>query len=99
MPPVDEPPPVDPPPVDGPMVTFTLTVTVDRLSVTANDVEYVPELNVDGKLTVTVAFCVPLVGDTLTQDTAGGEIDHLSDPFPLFEMLTVCEGSIVPAVP
>src|SRR4029434_202572 len=91
--PVDPPPPVEPPVVDEPMVTFTLTVTFDRPSVTVNDVEYVPALKVDGKLTVTVSRWTPLVGETLTHDTAGGVIDHLNDPFPLFEMSKVWEGN------
>jgi hypothetical protein len=92
--------PVDvPPPVVEATVTFTLTVTTDVPLATVNDVEYVPALKADGKLTVTVSLLVPLVGETFTHDTGGGAIDHLSDPFPPFEMLTVCEGTIVPAVP
>jgi hypothetical protein len=85
--------------VGEPMVTFTLTVTVDRPSVTVNDVEYVPALKADGKLTVTVSRWTPLVGETCIHDTAGGAIDHLSDPFPSFRMLMVCEGRIVPGFP
>jgi hypothetical protein len=46
------------------MTTFTLTVTADTPSVTVNDVEYVPALKADGKLTVTVALLTPLVGET-----------------------------------
>jgi len=53
----------------------------------------------DGKLTVTLPRWTPLVGETLTHDTAGAAIDHLSDPFPLFEMSTVWDGKVVPAVP
>jgi hypothetical protein len=61
------------------MVTFTLTMTGDRPPVTVNDVEYVPALKADGKLTVTVPLWIPLVGETLIHDTGGGAIDHLSD--------------------
>jgi hypothetical protein len=53
----------------------------------------------DGKLTVTLPRWTPLVGETLTHDTDGGAIDHLSDPFPLFEMSKVWDGKVVPALP
>jgi hypothetical protein len=80
------------------MTTFTLTVTGDTPSVTVNDVEYVPALKADGKLTVTVPALTPLVGETLIQEAAGGAIDHFSAPFPSFRMLTVCEGTVVPGL-
>lgn len=53
----------------------------------------------DGKLTVILPRWTPLVGETLTHDTAGGAIDHLSDPFPPFEISKVCDGKVVPALP
>jgi len=53
----------------------------------------------DGKLTVILPRWTPLVGETLTHDTAGGATDHLSDPFPPFEMSNVWDGKVVPALP
>jgi len=86
-------------PVVDEIVTFTLTVTVDLALVTAKDVEYVPALKADGKLTVTVPLWTPLVGETVIHDAVGAAIDHLRDPFPSIRMLTLCEGRIVPALP
>ena len=63
---------------------------------TLNDAEYVPAAKVDAKLTVTLAGCTPLVGETLSQDAVGVEIDHFSEPLPLLLMFTVCEGKGTP---
>ena len=61
-----------------------------------NDAAYVPAAKVDAKLTVTLLGCTPLVGETLSQDAVGVEIDHFSEPLPELLMFTVCEGTEAP---
>jgi len=55
-----------------------------------------PAAKVDAKLTVTLLGCTPLVGETLSQDAVGVEIDHFSEPLLLLPMFTVCEGTEAP---
>jgi len=78
------------------MVTWTFTVTADWFVFTVNDAEYPPAAKVDAKLTVTLLGCEPLVGETLSQDAVGVEIDHFSAPLPLLLMSTICEGTAAP---
>jgi hypothetical protein len=79
------------------IVTWTFTVMADWLVLTLNDAEYVPAAKVDAKLTVTWFDPVPLVGETLSQEAVGVEIDHFSEPLPELLMFTVCEGTAAPA--
>ena len=53
---------------------------------TVNDAEYVPAAKVDAKLTVTSLGCTPVVGETLSQDAVGVEIDHFNEPLPVLAM-------------
>jgi hypothetical protein len=92
--------PLDVPPDGGVeaglMVSWTFTVTSDWLELTVNDAEYVPAAKVDAKLTVTLPGCIPLVGEMVSHDAVGVEIDHFSEPLPLLLMSTICEGTEVP---
>ena len=78
------------------MVSWTFTVIADWLVLTLNDAEYVPAAKVDAKLTVTWFDPVPLVGETVSQEAVGVEIDHFSEPLPELLMFTVCEGTEAP---
>jgi hypothetical protein len=80
------------------MFTVMVTVAVEDLEVvTVSDDEYVPTDKSDGKLTVTLPFRVPLVGETLNQLSAGAT-DHLIKRFPSLRMFTVWEDGVVPSV-
>jgi hypothetical protein len=66
---------------------------------TVNEAAYDPAASEAASDTVRVPLFVPFRGDTDNQEAVGVLTDHFRAPLPALRMVTVWDGSVVPAVP